>query len=172
MLQAGGVTVVSDGLRRADEHNPAGYFEYERVKTLDTGADKSWLRDVRGRAIKIISFLLRELPDVYNYRVLFMHRPIEEIMASQRAMLQDRPAADAIPDDRIALGYQRHLEEVGALLRRRVCFEVLDVKYATVLAEPAAAARAMNEFFGGALNVTGMTAVVDERLYRHRRPGR
>ena len=172
MLQAGGVPLMSDGLRRADEHNPAGYFEDERVKTLDTAADKSWLRDARGRAIKIISFLLRNLPDANNYRVVFMHRPIEEVLASQRAMLRDAPTSDALPDDRIALGFQRHLEDVGGMLRRRPCFEVLDVQHAAVLADPAAAAREINQFLGGTLNVSGMTAVVDERLYRNRRTSR
>jgi hypothetical protein len=169
MLQAGGLTIVTDGFRRADDNNPAGYFEFERVKTLDKHADKSWLRDCRGRAIKIISFLLAGLPDTNNYRVVFMHRPIEEILPSQQAMLRDRAAApDAIPDERIAAGYQRHLDDVAALLRRRPCFEVLDVDYVAALADPAAAARRVSEFFGGVLDVPRMTAVIDQRLYRNR----
>ena len=63
MLEAGGLEIVSDGTRVADDHNPRGYYEYERVKTLDTDADKSWLAVARGKAIKIISFLLKELPE-------------------------------------------------------------------------------------------------------------
>jgi hypothetical protein len=169
MLQAGGLTVVTDGLRQADDHNPAGYFEFERVKTLDTAADKTWLRDCRGRVVKIISFLLRDLPDTNNYRVIFMHRPIEEILRSQQAMLRDTaPVPDAIPDDRIARGYQRHLDEVAALLGGRPCFEVLDVNYAAVLADPAAQIDRINRFFGGELDGTRMVAVVDQRLYRNR----
>ena len=169
MLQAGGLTVVTDGLRQADDHNPAGYFEFERVKTLDTAADKSWLRDCRGQAVKIISFLLRDLPENNNYRVIFMHRPIEEILRSQQAMLRDTaPVPDAIPDDRIARGYQRHLDEVATLLRGRACFEVLDVDYAAVLAAPAAEVDRINRFLGGELDAAGMTAIVDKRLYRNR----
>lgn len=170
MLQAGGLTIVSDGIRRADDHNPAGYFEFERVKTLDTGADKSWLRDCRGRAIKIISFLLTELPDANNYRVVFMHRPIEEILRSQQSMLRDRGAPpDEIPDDRIALGYERHLKDIAALVRRRTCFEVLDVDYAAVLADPSVQAARIGRFFDNTLDVSRMTAVIDHRLYRNRR---
>lgn len=170
MLQAGGLPVVTDGLRSADEHNPAGYFEFERVKTLDKDTDKSWLCDIRGQAIKIISFLLPELPDTNNYRVVFMHRPIEEILTSQRAMLRDRAAApDTTPDDRIALGYERHLEEISALLRTRPCFDVLHVDYAAVMGDPSAEARRVSDFFDGALDVPRMTAVIDQRLYRNRR---
>jgi len=169
MLQAGGLTVVTDELRQADRHNPAGYFEFERVKSLDTAADKLWLRDIRGQAVKIISFLLRELPDANNYRVVFMHRPIDEILQSQQTMLRDTATTpDAIPDGRIARGYNIHLEEVASLLRGRACFEVLDVDYAAALAEPAAQANRINGFLGGHLDVSRMTAVVDERLYRNR----
>ena len=37
MLEAGGLEIVTDGVRVADEHNPRGYYEYERVKTLSSG---------------------------------------------------------------------------------------------------------------------------------------
>jgi hypothetical protein len=60
---AGGLPVMSDGARAADQNNPKGYFEYERVKTLDKDGDKSWLKGARGKAIKIISFLLPYPPD-------------------------------------------------------------------------------------------------------------
>jgi len=169
MLQAGGLPIATDGLRRADDHNPAGYFEFERVKTLDKDADKSWLRDVRGQAIKIISFLLTELPESNNYRVIFMHRPIEEVLRSQQTMLRDTaPAPDSIPDERLAAGYQRHLDEVSQLLRRRACFEVLKVDYVAAVADPVVTALRVSEFLGGGLDVPRMTAVIDQRLHRNR----
>ena len=34
MLKAGGVEILTDGLRKADEDNPKGYFELEPVKQL------------------------------------------------------------------------------------------------------------------------------------------
>ena len=61
MLAAGGLSTVTDGQRTADEDNPKGYYEDERVKDLAQMEDKSWLEGARGKAIKIISFLLREL---------------------------------------------------------------------------------------------------------------
>ena len=86
MLEAGGMAPVTDGVRAADEDNPQGYFEFEAVKRL--GKDEpGWLNQVGGRAVKIISRLLCELPPGHSYRVLFMHRDLDEVLSSQRQML-------------------------------------------------------------------------------------
>jgi hypothetical protein len=85
MLAAGGLPPLTDNLRAADESNPRGYFEFDPVKRLRS--DRSWLDQARGRAIKIVHLLVRELPadGQFNYRLLLMKRPFEEILASQRA---------------------------------------------------------------------------------------
>ena len=85
MLEAGGMNVLTDGLRTADEDNLKGYFEYEKVKALKT--DQSWLPEARGKAVKIISELLKYLPDTHTYRIIFMRRALEEVLASQDRML-------------------------------------------------------------------------------------
>ena len=82
MLEAGGVDVVQDGIRSADEDNPKGYFEHERVKDLDKGGDKSWVKNARGQAIKVISFLLPHLPSDNRYQVVFVRREYQEVLAS------------------------------------------------------------------------------------------
>jgi hypothetical protein len=43
MLEAAGMEVVVDNIRSADEDNPKGYFEDERVKDLAEMVDKGWL---------------------------------------------------------------------------------------------------------------------------------
>ena len=170
MLEAGGLEVVSDGARAADHSNPRGYYEDERVKTLDTGADKSWLEGVRGKAIKIISFLLKDLPDSNSYRVLFMHRDMEEVLASQRTMLQALgESADDTADTRIARAYEEHLIAVRYLLLSRRCFDVLTLRYEDVIGQPPAQAERINQFLGGGLDAAKMAAAVDRSLYRNRR---
>ena len=97
MLHAGGLPALTDGLRTADENNLRGYFEYEPVKRLRS--DRSWLPQARGHAVKIIHLLLRELPldGTLQYRIVFMQRPIEEVIASQHSMLarEGKAGADA-----------------------------------------------------------------------------
>jgi hypothetical protein len=165
--------ILTDGLRTADDSNPRGYYELEAVKELDKEAhDASWLKGARGRAVKIISFLLAYLPENYNYRVVFMQRNLNEIVASQNTMLtrlgEERGQAS---DDQMIEAYQRHLESVSRLLARRRCFSVLKVGYRDVLSRPEDEARRIGAFVapgGSALDVEKMAAVADPNLYRNR----
>jgi hypothetical protein len=170
MLEAGGVPIVTDGVRTADESNPKGYYEFERVKELDKSGDMAWLGDARGKAVKIISFLLTYLPDTYDYQVVFMNRDIDEVLASQNKMLTARgETAETADDEKMREVYRKHLDKVGRFLRNRSCFHVLQVAYGDVVENPAAEARRINDFLGGGLNVAQMSAVADRELYRNRK---
>ena len=170
MLEAGGVPIVTDGIRTADESNPKGYYEFERVKELDKNGDTAWLGEARGKAVKIISFLLTYLPDSYDYHVVFMNRDVDEVLASQNKMLAARgEPADTADDAKMREIYGKHLEKVGRFLRNRQCFTTLQVRYRDVIDNPAAQARRLNEFLGGRLNVEQMATVADRELYRNRK---
>ena len=82
MLEAGGMELLTDGIRTADQDNPKGYYEYERVKQIEH--DQAWLVDARGKAVKMIAALLRHLPPEHDYRIVFMRRDVGEVLASQR----------------------------------------------------------------------------------------
>jgi len=169
MLSAGGLPMMSDGTRAADENNPKGYFEYERVKELDKDGDKSWLKSARGKGIKIISFLLPHLPDTNHYRVIFMHRRMEEVIASQNRMLTVRgESSGSLSDEQIAVRYREHLNHAKRLLASRRCFEVFDVSYGDVVSRPHDQAKALNHFLGGTLDVSKMAAAVDRDLHHNR----
>ena len=173
MLEAGGVPIVTDGKRTTDESNPKGYFEFEPVMRLHEDPDKPWLVEARSKAVKIISFLLASLPETHNYKVIFMHRDLHEVMASQSKMLEKRgesQGADAdADDDALLTSCQKDVEKTKRLLARRSCFDVLDVDYKAVLDNTAGAAARIAAFVGGGRDVGAMAAVVDQRLYRNRR---
>ena len=167
MLQAGGLSLLTDERRAADKHNPRGYFEYEAVK--HSRADVSWLEQAGGRAVKVIHLLLRHLPVDRPYRVLFMLRDVQEVIASQRTMLKASGRGGAqIPDDKLAGVFEQQLLEVRGWLAARPNFRVLYVNYRDVLGDPFAAAQTIALFLGGKLNVSAMAGVVDRTLYRQR----
>src|SRR5262249_30630691 len=85
MLDGGGVPVLTDNIRAADTDNPRGYYEFEPVKA--TKRDATWLPAARGKAVKMVSQLLYHLPPGETYRVLFLERDLEEVLASQEKML-------------------------------------------------------------------------------------
>src|SRR5262245_8719973 len=171
MLDMGGRPPLTDGVRAADPDNPRGYYEYERVKQLPKG-DHAWLPDARGRAVKVISALLEHLPDGYEYRVIFMRRRMEEVLASQREMLLRRgEPTEATSDAPMTSLFEKHLNRVGASLAGRPNISRLDVDYARLMAEPAAQAERVAQFLGGGLDVERMVGAVDAGLYRQRAGG-
>ena len=169
MLQAGGLPLLTDGARPADDSNPEGYFEFEPVKELDKNGDLAWLRAARGKGVKVISWLLTWLPEIYDYRVIFMQRDLDEIIASQNAMLRQRGQSQGIEDPAgMRQIYARHLEQVHGFLEHRRCFSTLMVKYADVVDQPQVEAKRLARFLDRPIDVERMAAAVDPRLYRNR----
>jgi hypothetical protein len=168
MLRAGGVPIVTDEQRTADDDNPRGYFELERVKQLAKG-DVAWVGEANGRAVKVISALLEHLPPSATYRVLFMQRRLPEVLASQRKMLERRgEPTDTVPDDKMAELFARHLEKVQGWLVQQPNFSVLYVPYHDLAERPASQLDRIVEFLGLALDREAMLAAVDPALYRNR----
>jgi hypothetical protein len=177
MLAAGGLPPLTDGLRTADESNPEGYFELEAVKDLDKAPAAqanglAWLANARGKAVKILTPLLQYLPESYNYRVILMQRPLDEVVTSQNTMLaRAGEATDVVPAGKVVAQYETHLRKVQALLASRACFETLTVRYGDVIADPHGQAARVSQFAGGGLAVDRMAAAVHAQLYRNRTPG-
>jgi hypothetical protein len=169
MLDAGGVQIMTDAIRKADIDNPKGYYEYERVKNLEKETDKSYVGDARGKALKVISFLLKDLPDDNFYRVVFMRRHLDEVIDSQNKMLDRRGEKSIEERERMAEAYRNHLAAVKILVRSRPNFEMLEFRYDEAVKDPAAAARTVNAFLGGKLDEGAMTAAIDAELYRNRK---
>lgn len=168
MLAEGGIALLTDGVRAADDSNPEGYYEFEKVKELEKAGNLSWLNLARGKAVKIISFLLPHLPETLDYRVLFMHRDLHEVIASQNKMLVKRGEPTGADDDRMVTLFADHLKKVKQVIAARPCFDVIDIDYRDVLDQPSQQATRMNDFLGGGLDVERMAAAVDQRLYRNR----
>ncbi len=169
MLDAGGLGTVVDGRRTADDDNPKGYFEDERVKHLHEDKDKSWVKEARGKVIKVISFLLKELPDENFYKVVFLRRDLDEVLASQNKMLVNRGEKSETPDERMKELYATHLQQVENLLSVRPNYEVLYLHYTSILKDPLENAKKMKAFLGLDLDVNAMAGVVDPDLYRNRK---
>jgi hypothetical protein len=169
MLEAGGIAPFTDGERTADIDNPEGYYEFRRVMDLEQEPDKSWVRGARGRALKVISFLLRHLPDDNAYRIVYMRRELDEVLVSQDKML-DRLGRAAAGGDMEAMkeSYRNDIVAARLFARKAPNMEMIELQYADAVADPNAAARRVNEFFGGRLDEAAMAAAVKQQLYRNR----
>jgi hypothetical protein len=169
MLHAGGLELLTDAARTPDGNNPKGYYELEAVKDLGKGGSLAWLAGARGKGVKIVSSLLRWLPESHDYQVIFMERDLDEVIASQNKMLADRGVPpDEGQDGRVRQLYQAHIEETRRLLGARRCFSTLVVDYGVTLAHPEDTARRVDRFLRRGLDVSRMAAAADSTLCRNR----
>ena len=167
MLAEGGLEVVTDAVRTADEDNPNGYFEFEPVKQLAEGQG-AWLKDAGGKLVKVISALLEHLPPEHQYKIVFMEREIREILASQQKMLQRRTEESKTSDAELETQFREHLKAAKYWLARQPNMTVLYVDYNRMMTDPDAYCQPIADFLGLPLDVARMRAVPNERLYRNR----
>ncbi|MEY2537034.1 MAG: hypothetical protein QOG67_774 [Verrucomicrobiota bacterium] len=167
MLKAGGIEVMTDNERVADEDNPDGYFEWEEIKRV--GENPDLLASARDKTIKVISALIPALPPTNQYRVIFMDRPIAEVVASQRKMIDRRRMRGAnLPPAKLAATLERHRSSILRGMKSSPNFEVLEVSYPELVNEPAPWAEKIDAFLGGDLDTEAMAACVKPAFHRNR----
>ena len=165
MLKSGGLHILTDNIRTADIDNPRGYYEFEKAKSLKQ--DSSWLVQARGKGVKLVSMLLYELPPKERYRIIFVERDLDEILASQQKMLT-RLGQDMGGDEDMRRFMSLHLAKLRDWLGQQHHIQVLTVCYNDLLANPIEEACRINHFLDETLDTEKMANVVDPSLYRNR----
>ena len=173
LLEAGGMPVMTDDKRAADMDNLRGYYEWEAIKQI--GKKPELLDDdaLHGRAIKCISMLLPMMPAKHDYKVVFITRPIAEVVASQHAMTTRLGTKGANLDaEQLERGLRAHREEVRKWAAAAPHIEVLEIDYPTLVCDPEPTISKLVVFLGRERlpNEVAMAAVIDPSLYRKRAP--
>jgi predicted AlkP superfamily phosphohydrolase/phosphomutase/tetratricopeptide (TPR) repeat protein len=171
MLEKGGLPPKTDSERAADQDNPKGYFEWEAIKKL---ASQPQLFDEQGldqKSIKVVAPLLPLLPYRHNYKVIFMDRPVDEVVASQ-AKMTDRLGTQGADwsDETLAKELHRYRQLSLAWLAGHPRAELLVVNYPSLLESPASHIDSISEFIGAELLPLkdSMGTAIDATLYRNR----
>jgi len=168
-LKKGGMPVLVDNIRKADQNNPKGYLELERVKKLPKG-DYDWLAIAQGKAVKIISALLTYLPECYQYKVIFLERDMDEILSSQQRMLErtNKIDEDNQSDEMLRQSYQEHIKEISTWLEDQDWLQTLYVSYNEILRQPDIEFQKIAVFLDQLVDPQMMAQVVDPELYREK----
>ncbi len=170
MLDAGGVTVLTDGVRKPGDDNPRGYYEFEPVKR--TREDATWIEQARGKAVKVVHLLVGDLPMDRPYAVVFMRRDLAEVVRSQQGMLERRGTEGAqLSQERLMEVFEAQLRRTTAWLADQSQVRVLEIDYNEMIRDPIAGAGAVSGFLGGGLDTNAMAGCVDPSLYRSREAG-
>lgn len=166
LLRAGGMELFVDGVRAADDDNPVGYFEHELARGIHS--DNSWVPQAIGKAVKVVSPLLRYLPANLRYRIVFMRRDVDEIGRSQECMLARM--GKGIGDDGASLAgaMRRHLEQVEEWLAQQANIDILYLDYKGTVEHPLESCLQLVQFADLTGDPALMAAVVESRLYRQR----
>ena len=167
MLAAGALPILTDGKRGADDDNPRGYYEHESAARLRREGD--WLRDAKGKAVKIVAQLLPFLPSDVPYRVILMDRDLKEILRSQKVMLENLGRGPAkLTDEQLEQAFRRQLRQVRIWLAKQPNIKTLFVSYREAIEEPLAVANSVSAFLGSGLDAAAMAGAVESSLYRQR----
>lgn len=168
MLEAGGLHIVTDRIRKADKDNPKGYYELEKVKNMQKDGT-AWLDECHGKVIKMISALLYQLPHDKHFKVLFMKRDLKEVLASQKVMLQRLGKEGTnLSDEDLAEKFESHLTEIKQWLSGKNNFDLLYVNFKDVIQKSDQSALAVAQFLNKNLDTGAMSRVVEKKLYRQK----
>jgi hypothetical protein len=167
MLDRGGIRALTDEIRAADTDNPRGYLEYERAKK--TKADPSWLPAARGKAVKMVSALLYDLPPTEKYRIIFMNRDLDEVLESQEKMLK-RLGRAAAPRDQLQQSFGIHLDRLYQWLPTQTHLQVLQISYNDLINDPKTEVDRIASFLDDIPAREEMLSAIDPALYRNRKP--
>jgi hypothetical protein len=167
MMAAGGMPVLTDGQRSADDNNPRGYFELESVKSLARNQDV--LAQAEGKVVKVISSLLPSLPKQFEYRVIFMSRPLEEVVSSQNRMLERLgKEVPPTPTTAVIAAFQEHLRKTRSWLSQQRNIAVLYVDYPAVVQAPEEQTAKICAFLGRELDRAAMIRQIERSLHREK----
>ena len=97
-----------------------------------------------------------------------MKRDLDEVLASQAAMIRRRSQGGAETPEALVRAWRDHLVHVRTVMELRPDFRVLELWYHEVIADPAAAARRIAAFLERPLDVEAMARAVNPSLYRNR----
>jgi hypothetical protein len=168
MLRAGGLEPMTDGHRAPDEDNPEGYWEWEEIRQLPR--NPLLIEKAHGKAVKVIAALLPALPPKHTYKILFMTRPVEEVVLSQATMLQRRGTAQRATTEHLQNLQRDQVATWLQALRASPRVSLLEVPYPDLVARPETWRDTIATFLGPAHlpNPAAMPAAVRPKLHRNK----
>lgn len=166
MLAKGGLEPFTDNIRKADENNQEGYFEHELVKNLHNNSN--WIGLADHKLIKVVAPMIKHLPLNYKYKVVFIERPLEEVVVSQIKML-DRLGHEETQRTKLHKTLENTLKSTKSWLGVRQNVDALYIHHNDIINNPIGASTKLNAFFKGQLEITKMAACVNPKLYREKK---
>ena len=164
ILAAGGLPILAAERRQLPHQHPDWQWEWDAMHSMCS--DPRVLDSVGGRVIMIPSGLVPQLDPKHEYRIVWMKRPVEEVIDEQFPMSAGGLEMPAEERAQLVSSLRRHVEQMGRVLRDRPQVELLEVDHQMLLREPEVQLGRLKTFFGDEL--TGSLEQVKEVVERAR----
>lgn len=130
-LKSAGIELLIDENDAKDDFNPNGYFEFKPA--INLLMNKTWLENAENKAVKVYAKELPFLPKNYNYKIIWMDRPMTEIVSSYTKM-QKKKAVNF--DISLADSFTNQVDKVQAWLETMPNAEMHIVDFNDLLTDP------------------------------------
>ncbi len=167
ILKEGGMNLLTDNIREADENNQRGYYEFEKVKKM--AIDNSWLVNADGKVIKIIAQLLRFLPHTFDYKIIFMERDYSEVINSQNKMIKNLGTKNQKMDAELLKKiFLKQVVSIKEMLVHQENCSVEFINFKDLIFDSKNTIEKINRFMNQNLNEEKMLSAIIPQLYRER----
>lgn len=175
MLQACGLPPKTDGLRQADVDNPRGYYEWEDIKKLPSDPDLFDEPELDSKSIKVVSMLLPFLANHHTFKVIFMMRPIEQIVTSQQKMI-DRTTSGPVDEKESIANSEAmkkklvdHRDRILRFLEKAPEIDFLRVEFEDAVGRPEQVLNQLKLFLSDRISLAGtnIEEIVCKELHRN-----
>ncbi|CAK2440015.1 Sulfotransferase family protein [Vibrio crassostreae] len=136
ILEFGGISPVTDNVKKNDSRNPYGYYELEAVKDRMSYVD--WIDSVKGKSVKIVSRFISYLPANNMYNVILINRDLDAVVQSQRDMAKHYSNSEKSSESDYEMKriYQQHIKEVMSWIAKRPNIRIIELNYEELLQSP------------------------------------
>lgn len=162
VLKAAGMDIAEDEKRKADKHNPHGYFEVDDIINK-LKENPEIISDFDGKVLKVTHFGIQFLPEG-NYKLIYIERDFDEVFKSMEKM---QGKTDEVTQENNP--FIKFNQDVKKLLKERIDIDSLIVNYNKLLSNPEPEIEKIIHF----LNISpekkpDMLNAIDKKLYRNR----
>lgn len=159
ILEAAGLPLLIDDVRKADEHNVNGYYEHSQIPTIKF--DDSFLKQAVGKCVKIYAAFIPALPKNNKYKFIEMNRPMGELVPSLKRKFNERD--DFLPANKITQ-IERIFERSKKYISSLPNAEVLSIDFNTILDNPEQEIKRILNFLNITVQLPVLIKIVDKKL--------
>lgn len=167
MLRSAGLDLMHDEKRLSDEDNPEGYWEWAEIMGLRK--NPTLIEQAEGKVTKVISALLPALPHRHRYRVIYMRRPVEQVVRSQWKMLERRGTSPKSEFTHLVNTQEGFQDQLLPKLQQQHNMDILEIDYPTLVTSPHNQLADLSSFLNlSKKQKAALTAPIRETLHRNK----